>query len=265
MKILLLFSLTIITSHAAISLQHHYTFDNNANLGEDSVGSADFTTITGVTQSSSAAISGNYAQMSGGVVASGADWSGTAGSNASYILETYVRLDSFTSNTDIFFTNDTASAPNYRVVFVAYDGDTASSTDAYWGASTSTRSWIGFNANTTNVANAQAQTVNGDGAWTHLALVHNHLADGSGDHYRYYVNGTYIGNLLVNLGDETAFGNASFGAAAFNGAFDEIRVSTWDPNTDTIGDVENAFSIVPEPSSAALLGISLVGLMFRRR
>lgn len=84
-------------------------------------------------------------------------------------------------------------------------------------------------------------------------------------------NNYYVNNALVATGTaQGAFLNApmlSFGQGGQNGvdaAFDEMKVWTFDHNTDALSAVE-AVVAVPEPSIALLGGLGLLGLLRRRR
>jgi hypothetical protein len=96
--------------------------------------------------------------------------------------------------------------------------------------------------------------------WTHLAMVV------SGGTTTFYVNG--VANATAGQPNIPA-GNFNIGirpdlGERFDGRIDEVRIFTFAPGQFSVNDLQ-LNSVVPEPGTAALLGLGLLTAVRRRR
>lgn len=102
-------------------------------------------------------------------------------------------------------------------------------------------------------------------SWTHLSVIRQSGAS------TFYVNGIAQGGSntttpTISSGTQTHFGGGTGNASdnrTFYGDFDRMQVLSFDAS-DSTQDILQAMA-VPEPSSAALLGLGGVALIMRRR
>lgn len=97
------------------------------------------------------------------------------------------------------------------------------------------------------------------GTWVNVSII-NH-----GGTVHYYLNGILQDSAVTSgVINDIRLGAGYWAATGSNGAFDEMKVWTFDSSSDSLASVETAMGI-PEPAAVALLGLGALTLMFRRR
>jgi len=237
---------------AAVTLTHYYSLGETAGLPTDSVGSSDFTTATGTAPTSQVGAadasigSTHYLTYTGGSSSTGADFSALPTNN--FAVGLWVRTSTISpSRSDvIMFQGNSAGGGDADLILS--DGGSGA-TDA-WAASVSGATWVGPNRGVGGSAVIDT--------WEHLAWVRDNGVDT-----------LYIGGVAQT---PTKTNAVSWGASGFLGTnnsgtamdLDDLRIYTFDAGEG--GDAVSAmFTAVPEPSSAALLGIGGIALLLRRR
>tara|TARA_B110000483_G_C18124545_1_gene515046 strand:- start:16 stop:780 length:765 start_codon:yes stop_codon:yes gene_type:complete len=242
-------ALVTLPSLAAVSLVHYYELGENmvSNRPQDSAGSLHFSggKLGATSSSSPSPISGSYSTFNGtndGVY--GTSLAAFATNN--FIVELWVIAANTTQTVNLLHTS---GADNGSLKIGIQGGN--------WSSSYHGISWIG-------AAGGAGQAVTA-GTWTHLAVIRD-----SGTSTLYIDGVAQAGNTTGTPAHNgpTAFHlgvNPNGGVGNwFTGGIDDLKLSTFDPNTD---DPVAALSInaVPEPSSTALLGLGGLALLLRRR
>lgn len=238
---------------AAQTLTHQWAF------GEDAPGAADFDLVAGADDRV-----GNMTLTPGGTVRYLADTPGTASSLSAAF---YGSSANFTGNAD------TALGPASSFIiegWFTFDGTPSATTNILFYNGNPSSSGIGLyvTGNTLQLlaggrADVTVGTVNIN-QWNYVALV--------------YANGT--ASTYVNSGTTPSYaGSRSFGeysgadpfekfyvGGGFDGAVDELRISSFTGSFNTSMLSYAAISAVPEPSTyAALAGFAALGLVVWRR
>ena len=244
----------VMTSHATITVLHHYSMDNSATAGTDSVGGLNLTTFGAVSDTAGKAgnaqlFIGNPANDPGAAHESTAinyldgDTSPTLGTE--WGVEMWVRPDILpdgTNQTEVGLLHIGGTGNGFALE-MSYDAGAAT-----WAVHRPGATFEHFGA---PVA----------GEWTHLTYVNdNGFAE-------LYINGVLVGNPNANaLGagaPDFAIGSMWVdNRRGFNGAMDEVRIFTFNPGEF---DISDTFALVPEPSTTALLGLGGLALILRRR
>lgn len=245
---LIIFTLSAGLSQAATSIYRnavladspiaYWEFDETSgtNAADSSVNSFNGTYETGHTlaTSSAAANLGTAVDFSGGYVSLG---SHDLGSLAAYTVEAWINLDSVAGFSSLIATSATGAG---SMAFNISDGKIDFSNG--WG--------VQSGANTIAVD-----------TWYHVAVTK------AGTSATIYINGSEVANGSVGAGPDS-FSNFNIGAwgtsRKVDGTMDEVAIYNT-ALSDTRIAAHYAAASVPEPSSAALLGLGGLALILRRR
>ena len=238
-------SASALCANAAITYVHTYKLGETTSVvdgkPQDGTGSAHFTTAvdggsTTHTSGVGAASSTAYTSFSG-QGATGADFSGFATDN--FGIEFWAR-SSQTSFSLVFATGGSTG----QISFGTNSGN--------WIAAVHGGGWIGAESGT-------GQTIAAN-TWTHLAIIRENGVS------TFYINGVaQTGTLNVAPTHGTGhIGVQSGGTGTYEGDLDELRMFTFDSGDNPVAAL-NVQAAVPEPSSTALLGLSSLALILRRR
>ncbi len=184
------------------------------------------------TASSGSNYAGNY----------GANFSGFATDN--FAVELWVRTSDVTSQG-----NGGDVAEIFRM------GTVAGSLEFYLRDS---GTWRAGYQNVAFIGGASAAVAN---EWVNLAVIRDNGTSA------FYVNGTQLGGTTTATPEHNATGgHIGIGSGAtntFTGDIDNIRMFTFEAGDDAVAAL--TVNAVPEPSSAALLGLGGIALIMRRR
>jgi len=102
--------------------------------------------------------------------------------------------------------------------------------------------------------------------WTRLTVIRY------GGLSSFYIDGVQIGVATATVPSNPALNFIQFhlsvapgGGSGFTGSYDEMRIFTFNPATDSMFNVSAAVFGIPEPATASLALLGLGGLMLRRR
>ncbi len=252
-------SLTAFSLSAQAALVHRYSFSSDAT---DSVGTAHGTLAGGAT------VSGGQLQLPGG----GSSQSGTPGGHLSLPGST-IQINTFSNITfEAWYTR--TSAADWARVF-DFGASTGAGTDYVFYTPQNSQTG-GIRTALTNGGGGVDEAVVTGGAQpageTHIAVVVNGTA--VTPTIELFLNGSSIGS--ENLGARTISGLSNqfayLGRALYNdpvlvGSINEFRI--WD-NALTSSEVTASFNlgadnVIPEPSSVALIALTGLALLRRRR
>ena len=218
-------------SQAAITVQQHYTFNDNTTPGGLTV------------QAGTASYSGGELVMNNSTWLAGSSGIGAA-VTTDYGFEVIATASAFEAfDFAATLTTDTSGTINRGVGLLAQGN------------------WLGL----VSGVGAFGTTASATGAEVRLAFVR------TGTTNTIYVNGVAAGsNTAAPIGtvETLSIGGHPFdadgGAGIWNGTINEVRTFTFNTGEFVAGDLLTA-ATVPEPSSTALLGLGGLALILRRR
>ena len=254
-------------TNAAITLNHEYHLGEAGSvtgadlLPQDSVGTNHFTSLNAsptvtVIASDSGTPGSTQALQIANVNGGTYHDAGGIGMTDDWALELWVRPD------------DTGGS-----YLGATDGDGTAQTGLRFWATNNAQNGTSLGGNAIAAGQTRLLMRNGSGflgaststftagTWAQINLIrHNGTVN-------YYLNGSLQDSAATDGElDDLRLGAGYFGEARANGAFDEMKIWSFDSNVDSLASVEAAtITTVPEPSSAALLGLGGFALILRRR
>ena len=240
------------SADGAVVLQHWYEMGESGVLPSDSQGSADFGTANGsaattVAGSSGAPGSTSYLQYAAGSYSSGADLNALPNDN--FAVGGWFKVDTILesrNDVEVFSGGSTGPKP------VLMLGDGGGGDADGWAGTYTQVAWIGPSRGTEGSATA--------GDWAHLAIVRDNGTSS------FYINGTAQSPTTPGLPDWSSGATVGSldGITGQGIGVDDIRIYTFAAGEG--GDAVSAFfTAIPEPSSAALLGLGSLALILRRR
>lgn len=254
-------------SHATIALSHQYHLGETGsvsgpnNLPQDSVGGQHFGNLNGsptvsiINTGLAAPGSTDALEISNNAGLGGTYYNTSFGLTDDWALEIWMRPDA-TGGTFLGATDGNQAAGTglrFWATNTGFSGTTLGGNNLSSGNNYLLMSnGIGQLGNTTSTYTA--------GTWVRVNLIRH---DGT---VYYYLDGN-LQDSASTAGEvnDIRLGAGYWAAAGSNGAFDEMKIWTFDSATDSLASVEAATVAIPEPSTTALLGLGGLALILRRR
>ena len=233
----------VVTNQALYKLGEAGTVSGGSLLPQDSVSTHDFTMVSG---SGNSIIASDRFNSTAAMRFNGAGYFNVDSDfvpSDNFAVEMWARVGNTNQTNNSFFT--TAGGPaNSTLKFHVHNGN--------WAASLHNIAWIGG-------AGGAGQGITAN-TWTHLAVVRNNGVSS------FYIDGVAQTPSITQAPLTTLslhMGVTPGGATRFFGDLDEVRIFTFDPNTD---DPTAQLAInLPEPATLSLVAVGGLTLLARRR
>ena len=153
-----------------------------------------------------------------------------------------------------------------------YNQSLTAGSDSGWGqfrfhTGSSGQVWVGVGSNDStgrfSASDLGAGTVTLN-EWQHFVFTLEDI-DGSTGTAKFYKDGVLLASKVINLGTAWTDFRLVGGGNGLNGEIDDVAIYDFALTADQIGAHYAAASIIPEPSSLALLGLGTVFISRRRR